>query len=270
MSSLVGHTASRLDVEDISVTFGGLRALDGVSFTVEPGSLHAVIGPNGAGKSTLFNVLSGIYRPTTGRVRFGEIILTDLPPHRICSLGIARCFQNIGLFADVSVMDNLLIGRHHLMSGGFISGGLNLPATRREERRHRERVREIASFLGIESLLETRVGELSYGARKRTEIARAVCMEPTLLMLDEPVAGMNRRESDDIAQAIRLVRTALETSVLLVEHDMEFVMTLADCVTVLNFGRRIASDIPSRIQRDPEVIRAYLGDEVVDAATRVG
>lgn len=183
-------TTAALAVEDVTVRFSGLTALDGVSFTVEPGSVHAVIGPNGAGKSTCFNVLSGVYRATSGRVRLGDTELTGLPPHSIAGLGVARTFQNLALPPHATVADSLLLGRHRLTRSGFVATGLRLPSAAREERRHRDRVREIAAFIGLDKELERPAGSLPYGQQKLVELGRALCMEPKVLLLDEPIAGM--------------------------------------------------------------------------------
>ncbi|SFF54689.1 ABC transporter ATP-binding protein [Blastococcus tunisiensis] len=253
------QTAAPLDIEGVTVAFGAVKALDDVSFSVQSGHVHGVIGPNGAGKSSLFNVISGVYRPSAGEVRLDGMALTKLRPHEVAGLGIGRSFQNVDLAGEESVLESLLVGRHDLMRSGVTAVMLGLPRARREEREHKARVTEIADFFGLADHLDRPLHELPYGQQKLVDVARAVCMEPRLLMLDEPAAGLDEAETDTISEIILDLRSALDLTVLLIEHDMGMVMKICDHLTVLDFGRRISDGTPSAVQSDPAVASAYLG-----------
>jgi len=261
-----------LEVEGLTVRFGGVVALDDVSFAVAPGRIHAIIGPNGAGKSTCFNAMTGLYPLAAGSVRMADERLDLLHRRRIIGRGIARTFQNLVLPESLTVADVLRLGRHHRTRAGLLATALRLPRARGERRADDQIVRSVAEILGLEPHLADPVGVLPYGLRKKTEIARALCAEPTVLLLDEPVAGMNDAESHALGECIRECREQYELTVLLVEHDMELVMNLSDHVTVLQSGRVIADASPQQIQQDPVVIAAYLGADAVEmreeAATR--
>jgi branched-chain amino acid transport system ATP-binding protein len=245
---------------DVHLAFAGVRAIDGITFTVDRSELFAIIGPNGAGKTSIFNVLSGVYQPQSGEVSFAGRSLLGRRPHQVARLGLARTFQNVELFANLTVLDNVMLGRHHHISYGPLSAMAWLGRARRAEVAHRAVVEEIIDFLELEQWRRLPVGMLPYGVQKRVELGRALAMEPKLLLLDEPVGGMNVEETEDMARYILDVREELDIPIILVEHDMGLVMDLADRVLVVDFGRPIATGKPSEIQQNPEVIRAYLGE----------
>ncbi len=250
-----------LKINRLSLHFGGIVALQGIDMHVKKGQLHAVIGPNGAGKTSLFNCLSGVYPPTAGEILLEGKNLTGLKPHQIARLGIARTFQNIELFANMNVIDNLLLGRHIHMSSGPLRGALFLGRALDEEIKNRLRVEEIIDFLEIEKVRKNLVGALPYGIQKRVELGRALATGPKILLLDEPAAGMNIEETEDIARFILDIKEDLGITIIMVEHDMRVVMDIADTITVLDFGSKIAQGTPDQIQLDSRVIEAYLGQE---------
>jgi branched-chain amino acid transport system ATP-binding protein len=255
-----------LQVQGLTLAFSGLVALDDVSFDVGEGELLAIIGPNGAGKTSIFNCLNGVYQPRAGRMRFLGHDLSRLRPHEIARLGIARVFQNIELFPPMTVADNLMLGRHHLMRAGLIAGAVWLGPAKREEVRHRRRVEEVIDFLEMEAIRDHRVAGLPYGLQKRVQLGRALAMEPKLLLLDEPVAGMNLEETEDIARFILDVQEELGVTQIIVDHDMAVVLDIAERVIVLDFGRKIAEGTPEQIRRHPDVARAYLGEPLAAVA----
>ena len=258
-----------LDMQDVSLSFKGLVALDEVSFHVTEGELFSIIGPNGAGKTSIFNCINQVYRPQKGSILWKGKSLLGLKPNQTAELGIARTFQNIELFAHMTVMENILSGRHIQMSHGWLSGALWWGRARREELDNRFKVEDIVDFLEIERWRKYPVGLLPYGVQKRVELGRALAMEPELLLLDEPVAGMNLEETEDMARFILDIQDELGITMILVEHHMGLVMDIADRVMVLDFGRKIAEGLPQEVQTNMDVIKAYLGT-TGDAPTPTG
>ena len=247
--------------DDIAIRFGGIRAVDAVTFDVEPGEVFSIIGPNGAGKTTIFNLISRIYNPSSGRLFFQNKDITDVPPYRIASLGIARTFQNIELFANATLLQNLLIGRHCHSTVGIISQLAFLPGVRREELLHRKKAEEVIAFLGLERYRDTLIANLPYGVRKVVELGRALCIEPKLLLLDEPSSGLNVEETEGMGFWIEDIKKDLGITVIMVEHDMNLVRMVSDRVMALNYGKVIALGTPAEVQNHPEVVRAYIGGE---------
>jgi branched-chain amino acid transport system ATP-binding protein len=251
----------KLAVTDLSMSFGGVSAIMNLSFELREGEIFALIGPNGAGKSTVFNCISGIYRPNRGRIYFEGEEITHLRPHKVARKGIARTFQNIALFRNMTVLDNLLLGRNPSLKAGVIRGGIFWGKAVREELASRLAVEKLIDFLEIESVRKKLVGTLPFGIQRRVELGRALALEPRLLLLDEPVSGMNVEETEDMARFILDINETFGMTILLVEHDMGVVMDISDRILVINFGEKIAEGNPETIGRDPEVIKAYLGEE---------
>lgn len=262
--------APLLQAENLRLTFGGITAISDVSFRVEKGEFFAVIGPNGAGKTSLLNVLNGVYRPTSGSVTFEGESLLGRKPAQIAARGIARTFQNLALFEEMTVLDNVVLGRHHLMKAGLLSGAVWWGRARREENEARRDCLPLLELMGLDDIRGHLVHDLPYGVKKRIELARALAMQPTLLLLDEPVAGMNAQETNELARWVLTAKQELDLTVVMIEHDMALVTKVADRVLVLDFGEVICCDLPDVAVSDPRVIRAYLGgsgDDVVEKAT---
>jgi len=245
--------------ENLSLSFGGLKAVDSVSFALEKGEILSIIGPNGAGKSSIFNLVSRLYSPTSGKIYFEDQDITQEPAHGIAKLGIARTFQNIELFENATVLSNLLVGRHRHSTTQLWQELLFLPSVRSNEKVHRRRVEQVIEFLDLEPYRDKLISGLPYGVRKVIELARALCTEPKLILLDEPSSGLNVEETDDMSFWIRDMKTELGVTVLMVEHDMTLVNRVSDRVIALNYGRVLAMGSPAEVQQHPDVVAAYLG-----------
>ena len=249
-----------LDVKEVSLNFGGIRALIEVSLSVEPGELYAIIGPNGAGKTSLLNCISGFYKAGSGRIVFEGRDLSRLRPDQVAKLGIARTFQNVELFANMNVIDNMLLGRHHHYRSGFFRNAF-LGYLAREEAEHRRKVEEVIDFLEMEQWRKHLVANLPFGVQKRVELGRALAQEPRLLLLDEPMSGMNLEETEDIARFVLDIHQELGTTIVMIEHDMGVVMDISERISVLDFGEKIAEGTPEEVQQNQEVQKAYLGED---------
>ncbi len=250
-----------LSIENVTLTFGGLNALSDVNMTIEPGLITSIIGPNGAGKTSMLNCISGFYHPTSGEIRYGDRHLSKASPHQVSSMGIARAFQNLELFSGMTVLDNLLLARHQKLHYNVLQAMIFFGKTSKEESKNRQYVEEVIDFMELEPYRNSTVGNLAYGIQKRVEVARALTLGPQLLLLDEPMAGMNIEEKEDMVRFIIDIQKEREATVVLVEHDLGVVMDISDRIYVLDFGELIGSGTPEEVVKIPKVVDAYIGEE---------
>jgi len=250
-----------LSIENVTLTFGGLNALSDVNITIEPGLITSIIGPNGAGKTSILNCISGFYHPTSGEIRYGDRRLSKASPHQVSSMGIARAFQNLELFSGMTVLDNLLLARHQKLHYNLLQAMIFFGKTSKEESKNRQSVEEVIDFMELEPYRNSTVGNLAYGIQKRVEVARALTLDPQLLLLDEPMAGMNIEEKEDMVRFIIDIQIERDATVVLVEHDLGVVMDISDRIYVLDFGELIGSGTPEEVVTIPKVVEAYIGEE---------
>jgi len=254
-----------LDVRNLGIDFGGLTAVDGFNITIGPTEISGLIGPNGAGKTTIFNLLTGVYQPTRGSVLVNGIDIKGMPIHKVNKLGIARTFQNIRLFTDMTALDNVKVGMHNNIKCSFVESLLHLPSYRRSEEKANQKAMELLEFMGLSEFADVKAGSLPYGVQRRLEIVRALATDPSIILLDEPAAGMNPSETAELMHQIRRIRDTFHIAIFLIEHDMNLVMNVCEAIAVVNYGRIIAKGTPEEIRSNPAVIEAYLGKEESDA-----
>lgn len=254
-----------LDVRNLGIDFGGLTAVDGFNITIGPTEISGLIGPNGAGKTTIFNLLTGVYQPTRGSVLVNGIDIKGMPIHKVNKLGIARTFQNIRLFTDMTALDNVKVGMHNNIKCSFVESLLHLPSYRRSEEQANKKAMELLEFMGLAEFADVKAGSLPYGVQRRLEIVRALATNPSIILLDEPAAGMNPSETAELMHQIRRIRDTFHIAIFLIEHDMNLVMNVCEAIAVVNYGRIIAKGTPEEIRSNPAVIEAYLGKEESDA-----